>query len=373
MAWDKGVSPRNKNRGTAAGLSEGRAALRSAMQARLTLSILVALALLPSADAQSYRFLKEIALGGEGGWDYLSIDPAARRLYVTHGTKIDVVDLNSEKLIGEIADTPGVHGFALAPELGRGFASNGSEGTVSIVDLKTRQTIAKVPTGENPDAILYEPKRDEVYVFNGRGKSATVFEGKSGRILAAIPLPGKPEFAAADGERVFVNIEDQSEVVAMDAATHRVTATWPLAPGEKPTGMAIDVPQHRLFIGCSNKLMVMLDSVEGKVIATVPIGSGVDATAFDPSTRLVFSSNGEGNVTIAKEEAPDKLSVQQTLPTRRGARTMALDPTTHKIYLVTADFEQMPTPPSGAPRQRPKIIPGTMKLLVYGTTLPPGE
>jgi DNA-binding beta-propeller fold protein YncE len=343
------------------------------MKALVTLSILAAIAFLHRADAESYRFLSEIALGGEGGWDYLSIDPDSRRLYVTHGTKIDIVDLNSEKIIGEIADTPGVHGFALAPELGRGFASNGTEGKVSIVDLKTQKTIAKVLTGENPDAILYEPTRGEVYVFNGRGKSATVFEGKSGNILATIPLPGKPEFATTDRERVYVNIEDQSEVVAINAATHAIAATWPLAPGEEPTGMAIDALRHRLFIGCSNRLMVMMDTVEGKVLATVPIGAGVDATAFDPSTRLAFSANGEGNVTIAKEDAPDKLSVLQTLPTRRGARTMALDSTTHKIYLVTAKFEPMPTPSPGAARQRPKIIPGTMVLLVYGAVLSPGE
>jgi DNA-binding beta-propeller fold protein YncE len=343
------------------------------MNARLTLAILATITFLHRADAQQYRFLNEIAIGGEGGWDYLSIDPNARRLYLTHGTKIDIVDLDSEKVIGEIADTPGIHGFALAPELGRGFASNGAEAKVSIVDLKTQRTIAKIPTEENPDAILYEPNRAEVYVFNGRGKSATVFEAKSGKILATIPLPGKPEFAVADAKRVFVNIEDKSEVVAIDTAAHEIAASWSIAPGEEPTGMAIDPAQRRLFVGCHNKLMVMMDSTNGKIVSTVPIGAGVDATAFDPSTRLVFSSNGEGNVTIAKEESPDKLSILQTLPTQRGARTMALDPTTHKIYLVTENFEPMPSPSPGAPRERPKIISGTMKLLVYGMITRPNE
>jgi DNA-binding beta-propeller fold protein YncE len=333
----------------------------------LSITAIAAISMQLALGGEPYRFLKEIKIGGEGGWDYLSIDPAARRLYVTHSTKIDIVDLGSEKIIGEISDTPGVHGFAIAPELGLGFSSNGRESKASIVDLKTLRTISKVETGENPDAILYEPKRQDVYTFNGRGNSATVFEARTGKILATIPLSGKPEFAVADSEagRVYVNIEDKSEVAVIDINTHQVAATWPLAPGEEPSGLAFDPAHKRLFAGCSNKLMVMMDSTNGKIVATIPIGAGVDATAFDPGTQFAFSSNGEGNVTVAKEETPDRLSILQTLATQRGARTMALDPTTHKIYLVTADFEPMPSPSPGAPRQRPKIVPGTMKVMVY--------
>ena len=333
----------------------------------VSITAIAAISMQLALAGEPYHFLKEIKIGGEGGWDCLSIDSTAHRLYVTHSIKIDIVDLDSEKVIGEIGDTPGVHGFAIAPALGLGFSSNGQESKASIVDLKTLRTVSKVETGENPDGILYEPKRQEVYVFNARGNSATVFEARTGKVLSTIPLAGNPEFAVADTEagRVYVNIENKSEVAVIDINTHQVTATWPLAPGEEPTGIAFDPAHKRLFIACHNKLMVMMDSGNGKVVATVPIGAGVDGTAFDPGTKLAFSSNGEGNVTIAKEESPERLSILQTLVTQRGARTMALDPTTHKIYLATADFEPMPSPSPGAPRQRPKIIPGTMRVLVY--------
>jgi len=314
--------------------------------------------------AGPYHFLKEIPVGGEGGWDYLSIDAGARRLYVSHATKVVVIDLEQETVAGEIADTPGIHGFAPAPDLQRGFSSNGREAKASIVDLKTLKTLSKVPTGENPDAILYEPGQHEVYTFNGRGRSATVFEAKSGQVVATIPLSGKPEFAVADPKagRVYCNLEDKSEVAVIEAKTHQVVNKWPIAPGESASGMAIDLAHHRLFIGCDNKLMVMMDSTSGKVIATVPIGQGVDANAFDAGSQLAFSSNGEGTVTIAHEDNPEKLTVVQSLATERGARTMALDPKTHKIYLASAKYEES----SGAPRQRPKIIPGSFKILVYG-------
>jgi YVTN family beta-propeller protein len=222
-------------------------------------SLLIAFALasvMHAAEEQSnYKFIKSIPIGGEGGWDYLSIDGTARKLYVTRASKIVIVDLTQDKVVGEIADTPGVHGFAVGPELGRGFASNGTESSVSVVDLKTLKTIAKVKTGENPDAILYDSTHSEVYAFNGRGKSATVINAKSNNVLSTVPLSGKPEFAAADGlgERVFCNIEDKNEVAVIDMKTHAVTATWPLSPGEEPTGMAFDAVHHRLFVGCHNK------------------------------------------------------------------------------------------------------------------------
>jgi len=317
-----------------------------------------------------YHFLKEIPVGGEGGWDFLAIDEAARRLYVTHASKIVVIDLNKDEIVGEIADTPGVHGFALATELQRGFSSNGQESKVGIVDLETLKTLSKVDTGKNPDAILYEPEQQEVYAFNGHGQSATVFKANSGTVVATIALPGKPEVAAADTKagRVYCNIEDKNEVVAIDSKTHQVVDTWPITPGEAASGMAIDLTHHRLFLGCSNKLMVMMDSTNGKVLATVPIGQKVDGNAFDPGTQLAFSSNGEGTVTIAHEDAPEKLTAVQTLVTEPRARTMALDPKTHKIYLASAKFEPLPEPAPGAPRQHPKVIPGSLKILVYGTT-----
>ncbi len=317
-----------------------------------------------------YRFLKQIEVGGEGGWDYLSVDITGRRLYVSHATKVVVIDMDRDEVVGEIADTPGVHGFAIAPELGLGFSSNGRENKASIVDLKTLKTVAKVETGENPDAILYVPETREVYTFNGRSNNATVFDAKSAKVVATIPLPGKPEFATFDPTtgRVYNNIEDKNVVVAIDAKTHQLAATWPIAPGEEASGMAIDTKNHRLFIGCSNNLMLMMDDTNGKVIASVPIGAGVDANAFDPGASLAFASTGgDGSVTIAREDDPNKLTMVQTLKTQRGSRTMTLDPGTHRIYLAAASFEAAPEPAPGTPRQRPKMVPGSFKVLVYGS------
>jgi len=330
---------------------------------------LVFLALLQAAHGQNYKLLKSIPIGGEGGWDYLAIDAKARKLYVTHASKIVIVDLAQDKVVGEIADTPGVHGFAIAAELGHGFSSNGTESRVSVIDLKTLKTIAKIETGENPDAILYEPARSEVYAFNSRGKSATVIDAKIDKVVATVPLSGKPEFAAADlkSGRVFCNIEDKDKVAVIDTKTHLVIASWPLAPGKEPTGMAFDAAHHRLFVGCHNKTMSMLDSDAGKSIATVPIGAGVDACAFDDATQLAFASCGDGTLTIAKEETPDKLAVVQTLTTERGARTMALDSKTQRVYSCTAQIAPepaSPSPPAGE-RRRPSYVPGTFHLLVY--------
>ena len=316
------------------------------------------------AQEGPYRLTREILVGGEGGWDYLSVDAAAHRLYVSHATKIVVIDTQANKVVGEIADTPGVHGFAVAAELGRGFSSNGRENKVSIVDLKTLKTIQKVDTGENPDAIMYEPARKEVYAFNGRGKSATVIDAQGGNVIATIPLEGKPEFAQADSKagKVYVNIEDQNAIKVIDTAKHAVTATWPIAPGEAASGMAFDLDNHRLFIGCENKLMLMIDSNSGNVVYSVPIGEGVDANSFDPGTKLAFSSNGgAGTVTVAHEESPSVLKVVQTLKTARGARTMTLDPVTHTIYLAATDYE----PQAPGSKERPKAVPGTFRILVY--------
>lgn len=332
-----------------------------------TLAAAMPLTAAKAADP-GYRLLKEIAVGGEDAWDYLSMDSAARRLYVTRGSHIVVIDLDKETVVGDIANTPGVHGFALAPELGRGFSSNGGEAKVGIVDLKSLATVSKVDTGAGPDAILYEPSRQEVYAFNGRGNSATVFGAKSGAVIATIALPGKPESGVADSSagRVYLNIEDKNTVVAIDTKTHTVVNTWPIAPGESASGMAFDAAHHRLFLGCENQLMVMMDSANGKVVATAPIGQRVDANAFDAGSQLAFSSNGEGTVTIAHEDSSDKLTVVQTLKTQPSARTMALDPKTHKIYLSAATMQPQPAAEPGAARQRPVMAPNSFKVLVYG-------
>jgi DNA-binding beta-propeller fold protein YncE len=308
---------------------------------------------LRAADPQ-YKLLKEIPIGGLGGWDYLSVDSAGRRLYVSHGTKIVVIDLDQDKVVGEIVDPPGVHGFVAVPELKRGFSSNGQENKSSIVDLETLKTVEKVTTEGNPDAILYDSGTGEIYTFNGRGHSATAFDARTGKVTAAgIPLGGKPETGVADpkADRVYDNIEDKNEVAVIDTKEHKVVANWSIAPGASATGMAFEPDLHRLIIGCGNEKMVLMDSTNGKVVASVACGQGVDAAAYDPGTHLAFvSAGGSGNVTIAKVEA-DKLTVIQTLTTERGARTMTIDPKTHKIYLSNA---------------RSRTDANSFKVLVYG-------
>jgi len=336
---------------------------------RILLPVIFGLFVAVTSQAEGfYHFIKEIPIGGEGGWDLLTVDSAAHRLYVSHATEVVVIDLDNDKVVGEITNTPGVHGIAIADDLGLGVTSNGRENKAGIVDLKTLQTLSKVDTAEGPDSMLYDPGQNEAWLFCGRAQAATVVDVKAAKAVATISLGGRPEFATVDSKanRVYDNLENKSEVAAIDTRTHKVVNCWPIAPGEEASGMAIDVKHHRLFLGCHNKLMVMMDNTSGKVLASVPIGEGVDANAFDPETQLAFASCGDGTTTIAKEEAPDKLTVVQILKTERGARTMALDPTTHKIYLATAQFGAEPEAASGERHRRPPIIPGTFKILVYG-------
>jgi YVTN family beta-propeller protein len=333
----------------------------------LTVGCLFVLLTTAAAAEQNYKLVTEIPIGGEGGWDILSIDSAAHRLYLSHATKVVVVDIEKNAVVGEIADTPGVHAFLAVPELNRGFSSNGKENKSSVVDLATLKTIAKVDTGEGPDAMAYEPKSGELYIFNHRGNSVTVIEAKSAKVVSTIELGGSPEFGVADSKagRVYCNLEDKNEVVAIDTTKHAVVARWPLAPGQEPTGIAFDAVHHRLFAACNNKMMVMLNTETGKVVATVPIGSGTDGCAFDEKTLLAFASCGEGITTIAKEETPEKLTIVQTLKTEPRARTMELDPRTHRIYLPSAQFQPAPSPSPGASPGRPTVVPNTFKLLVY--------
>ena len=316
--------------------------------------------------ASGYRLLRKIPLGGEGGWDYLTFDPDSGRLFISRATHVIVLDAASGKVVGDIPDTAGVHGIALAPELGRGFTSNGRADTVTIFDLKTLATIGQVKTGQNPDAIVYDPASKRVFAMNGRSGDATAIDATTGTVAGTVPLGGKPEFAVADGHgRIYVNIEDKSELVALDSHKLAVVARWPLTPCEEPTGLAIDLKRRRLFAGCGNRLMAVVDAEKGKVIATLPIGSGVDATAFDPRLQYAYASNGEGTLTVVHEDSPGKFTVVENVTTQRGARTMALDPGTHQVYLVTADFAPAPQPASGQP-VRPAILPNTFVLLVMG-------
>jgi DNA-binding beta-propeller fold protein YncE len=321
-----------------------------------------------AAAGPGYHVVTTYKLGGEGGWDYLITDPDARRAYISRGTHVVVIDADSGKNVGEIADTPGVHGIALAPELGRGFTSNGREGTVSIFDIKTLATSSKVKVGENPDAILYDPASKRVFTFNGRSQDSTAIDAVTGKVLGTIKLDGKPEFAASDAKGgIWVNIEDKSELVAIDPNKLEVKAKWPLAPCTEPSGLAIDRKNRRLFAGCDNKMMAVVDADSGKVLATPAIGDGVDATAFDPETGLAFAScGGDGVLTVVKEESPDKFSVAENVPTQKGARTMALDTKTHNVFVVTAQFGARPAPTADNPHPRPAIVPDSFVVLVVG-------
>ncbi len=313
-----------------------------------------------------YRVIDRLPLGGEGGWDYLTVDGARNRLFISRGTHIMVVDIASKKVIADIPDTPGVHGIALAAELGRGFISNGKANTASLFDLETLRTIGHVRTGENPDAILYDPAAKRVFTFNGKSRDATVFDAASGKVLRTIALGGKPEFAVADASgKVFVNIEDMNEVVELDSRELVVLRRYPLGQCVEPTGMAIDVRRHRVFSGCRNRLLTVLDMNTGKVTATVPIGGGVDGIAFDPESGVVFSSNGEGTLTVVRESSSGRFETE-TVQTQRGARTMALDEKSHRIYLPTADLAPAAASESGGPRQRPAVIKDSFTILIVG-------
>ena len=318
-----------------------------------------------AADS-GYHIIKRLKVGGEGGWDYLTVDGAARRLYIS-STHVMVIDLDTGKVVGDIPNTPGVHGIAVAPELNRGFTSNGKADTATIFDLKTLKVLGAVKTGGNPDAIIYDPVSKMVYTFNGRSNDTTVFDAVSGKVMATIPLGGKPEFAVADGKgKVYVNIEDTSQVAEIDSLTSRESRRFSLKPCEEPTGMGLDPVHHRVFSGCHNKTMTILDTAAGKVIASVPIGENVDGNGFDAGTGLAFSSNGDGTLSVVREASSGNFEVVETVTTQRGSRTMAIDPNTHNIYLPAAQFSRPKDAAQAGSKQRPVMLPDSFEVLVVG-------
>jgi len=335
---------------------------------QLSLLLLLSLTAAPAfpASAPGYHVIKTWKLGGEGGWDYLTIDPDARRLYVSRATKVVVIDADSGKPIGEISDTPGVHGIALAPELGKGFVSNGRENTVSVFDLKTLKTTKKINVGQGPDAILYDPATKRVFTFNGHGGDATAIDAEKETVLGTIPLGSKPEFAQTDDKgTIFVNMEEKNSLYVLDPAKLTVKEKWSLPGCEGPTGLAIDRAHRRLFSGC-DKIMAITNADSGQQVGNPPVGDGVDATAYDSETGLAFASAGEGKLTVVQSNGSDKYSVAEDVPTQRGARTMALDPKTHNLYLVTAQFGPRPAPTAQNPHPRPAILPDTFVVIVVG-------
>ena len=317
------------------------------------------------SGAPGYHLIDSVRLGGDTGWDYLAIDTAAERAYISRGARVQVVDLAARKVIGEIAPTPGVHGIAIDREGGKGYISNGRDSSVTVFALATLKTLDVIKIGgRNPDAILFEPRTRRVFAFNGGSANATALETATGKIAGMLPLGGKPEFAVSDGKgHVYVNIEDKSEVVEFDPAALKILRRWSVAPGEEPSGLAIDRVRHLLFSGCANKLMVVLDAATGNVRATLPIGEGVDATAYDHGTQLAFSSNSDGTLTVAGGAGP---AVLENARTPRRARTMAVDEKTHLLYTVTARFGPPPAATAEQPRPRPAIEPGSVTLYILG-------
>jgi DNA-binding beta-propeller fold protein YncE len=331
------------------------------MRKIISLAFAAVFAIAAFAAPTGYKILKEIKIGGEGGWDYLTMDSAARRLYVSHATHVVVVDPDAGKVVGDIPDTPGVHGIAIAPGLNRGFVSNGRGNNVTIFDLKTLRMISQAATGMNPDSIRYEAKTDRVFTFNGRSNDSTAIDAKTGMVVATLPLGGKPEFAVADDKgHVYTNIEDTNEIVEIDAAKPAVTKRYSLNPCTGPSGLAIDVKKRRLFSVCGNRLMAISDPDAGKVLATPAIGQGSDGVIFDASTGYAISSNGDGTLTIVQETS-GKYDVVENVATARGARTIALDEKTHNVYLPVAD----PLPAQAGQRGR-GFVPDSFKVLVVG-------
>lgn len=319
------------------------------------------LSAVPAMAQKQFKVADRVKLGGEGGWDYLTYDAEGQRLFITRGTHVMVVDTNTLKVSGDIPDLSGIHGVALAPELNRGFISNGGDNTVTVFDLKTLKKLDSIKVGERPDAILYEPFSKRVFTFNARSHDSTAIDAASGKVVGTVPLGGKPEFPATDGKgKLYVNIEDKSQIAQVDVTKLAVLNTWPVAPCQEPSALAFDVEHHRLFAGCDNKLMAVVDSDSGKVVTTVPIGEGVDAGRFNPSTQEVFMSCGEGVLTVIHEDSPDKYTVKQNLATVKGARTMALDKDNNVAYLVTAQREDKSVPAG----QRPAMVPGSFELIV---------
>ena len=330
-------------------------------------SAVLGLILTSAALAQTgYHVTKRIPVGGDGGWDYLMVDNAARRLYVSHATEVDVIDADNGTVAGKITGLKGVHGIALAPEFNRGFISNGQAGTVTVFDLKTLKRIGDdLPAGKNPDAIIYDSATGRIFVFNGGSSNATVIDAELGVAVGTVTLEGKPEFGVADGANaVFVNIEDKNSIMRIDSRKLLVEQRWALAPCEEPSGIAMDRSGRRIFSGCHNKMMAVLDADSGKVVTTVPICDGIDATWFDSETAMVYNSCSDGTITAIHQDSPNEYKVVDTIKTQSGSRTMALDSKTHKLFVPAAEYEAPAAPPAEGQRPRRKMVPGSFSVLV---------
>ena len=315
----------------------------------------------------NYHLIKKTSVGGEGGWDYLLADADGGRLYLSHGTQVEVLDLKTHEKVGVITPTPGIHGIAVVPGTTVGYTTNGRPNTATMFDTKTFKAMKEIPTGKKPDAIMYDAFSKRIFIFNNAETTATVLEAATGTVAGTVELGGAPEAAVTDDHGlIFVNLEDKNEVAVFDAKSLAVKHHWKLGTGEEPTGLAFDKSHHRLFSTCHNKQMIVLDSQTGKVLAAVPIGSGVDGAVFDPSTGSAISSNGEGTMTVVREVKPNQFEAVQTVTTQRGARTIAIDPQSHHIFVVSAEYGPAPAATTENPRPRPAVLPGTFAVLEYG-------
>jgi len=337
-------------------------------KANFALSLLMLCCVSFSSAQSNYRIVNKIHIDGNGGWDYITMDEATSRIYVSHGNEMNVVDITTSKVIGTIPDTKGVHGIALAKDLDKGFISNGRDTSVTITDLKTLKFIEKVKvTGNNPDAILYDPISHKVFTFNGRSSNSTVIDAKTNKVIGTIKLIGKPEFPVNGlAGKIYVNIEDKNSISVINVNTLKVEQTWSVAPGESPSGLAIDLKNKRLFAVCENKLMVVVDYITGKVITTLKIGEGVDGVSFDPGLNRAYSSNGEGTMTVVQEKDANTFTVLENVSTQKGARTITVNTKTHKLYLPTAAYGEIPASTAQNPHPRATIKPGTFTVLEVG-------
>jgi DNA-binding beta-propeller fold protein YncE len=319
-----------------------------------------------AAETPRYHLAHEVPLPGDEGWDDLTFEQGGHRLFIAHGTRVLVVDTDALKVIGEIADTPGVHGIALAPDLGRGYISAGRANSIVVFDLKTLARVTEIKsTGESPDAMLYDAPTHRVLSFNGHGRNVMLIDAATNAVAGTIALEAKPEFAVSDGKgRVYVNLEDKNSVAAIDPKALKVTGVWPVAGCDEPSGLALDAQHGRLFPACGNKVMAVLDAATGKLLGSVPIGGGVDGTRFDPGTGLAFASCGEGVLTVVRTDHNGRPEVAQSAATQPGARTLALDLSSHRVFLVTANFGPPPAPTAEHPHPRGPILPGSFRLLV---------
>ena len=320
-------------------------------------------------NSQTFKIAEKINIAGNESWDYMAVDEVNQHLFVSHGNVVNVIDLKTNTVLTTIPDTKGVHGIAIANDLNKAFISNGKDNSVSIINLQTFELMEKVAIqGKNPDAILYDAFSKKVFTYNGKSNDATVLDAISNKELKSIALDGKPEFSVTNNKGlVYVNIEDKNEIKTIDATTLEVTNTWSIAPGDEPTGLAIDLETNRLFSVCGNNKMVVVDALNGKIMKTIAIGEGCDGVAFNPKNNLIFCSNGEGSITVVKEKNASSFSLQETIKTQKGARTIALNKITNQLYLSTANFGEKPKPTLDNPNPRASIIPNTFAVLVIDT------